>query len=448
MKKYYIARNGKQIGYFDIEEIEHRIGAAKLIFTDFIFDEVSNDWVLLMAHKDINSYFNLKKPKFTPVSNGVGASELFEQEGEGSLELLDIPALPEKNILASETELNLQAESLQDSSIESNKVDLAKYSDELVSGPVTSSSFHDLLEEEILSAEEKPSPSFSQEATDIEVELDDIDSDTLEVPEEVLSELKKEGSAASFGFNKKDSVNEEEKQESSVDINTAFNYVVPDNAYHDKIEKIKSEKGSTREKALKITRALEEVTDPVVSEWYVLKDDNKYGPYTYKDMLNMLDEKFIYRYDFAWHSTLSNWRRIAELDAFGAETVNKLKDTYMPELTKTYFKRRHKRVNYGHSIMIHDNDKIWKGNSVQIGEGGVGVVMDKAHISPGQTLYLHFKPGDGVPPFNATCEVVSKDPQQNLETKKLEVLYGMKFIHISSDVSGLVNSIKESKKVV
>ncbi len=228
---------------------------------------------------------------------------------------------------------------------------------------------------------------------------------------------------------------------SKVKIQDAFDSV-SNCVYQTKLEEIKKSKGSEKEKAIKFSRALEEVTDPIDSEWFVLKDSNEYGPYTYPEMIKMLQQKTIYAFDFVWHKSLSHWRRISELEAFSYESVAKLENTFLPETTQVLIRRRHKRVNYGHSILVHDNRRVWKAQSVQIGKGGVGVVMTENHVVTGQTVYLHFQPGDGVPPFNAVCEVVTKrlhEPKKAGE--QVKVFYGMKFQKISKNISQLVESL-------
>ena len=67
--------------------------------------------------------------------------------------------------------------------------------------------------------------------------------------------------------------------------------------------------------------------------------------------------------------------------------------------------------------------------------------MDNAMIVPGQTLYLHFKPCDGVPPFNAVCEVVSKQYVEGLKEKDAPIRYGLKFTSISANTQQLLHEL-------
>jgi len=387
VSSYFVAKNGEQGGPFSMDEIVSQLSLGTIGLTDYIFDEVLNDWVMLMSYEKLNLALAKKKPSLPPpevtaVNFKIDPKNMEKSEQE-----------PIPEITKQETKFTLPAN--------------------LGSKPII-----DVIAESV--SESTPG--------------NDNDMDELSAFEEFTAEID------ILALN-----NDSSSEFESGSLAEAFGNI-SNSVYHEKIEEIKNGEGSIKEKALKISRALEEVVDPIMSEWYILKDNNKYGPYTYKDMLNMLNEKFIYGYDFVWHNSLSNWRRLANLEAFTDENINKLKNTFMPELTQTYSKRRHKRVGYGHSIMVHDNSRLWKAQSVQISEGGVGVVMEQAHVVTGQTLYLHFKPGDGVPPFNAVCEVISKKLQENKETKKTEILYALKFLKISNDISDLVSSISKSKK--
>lgn len=184
--------------------------------------------------------------------------------------------------------------------------------------------------------------------------------------------------------------------------------------------------------------------DHLVTEWYVLKGENKFGPFAFTDVLKMLQQKVVFEFDFAWHPGLSTWKRIAELEAFSAENINQLKTTLMPEIEDVFFRRRHRRVEYGATVLIHDNNQIWKGQGVEISAGGAGVVMENSLLQPGQTLHLHFKPCDGVPPFNAVCEIVSKKYVDGVKDKNAPIRYGLKFTNINEQTQKVLQDYSKS----
>ncbi len=181
--------------------------------------------------------------------------------------------------------------------------------------------------------------------------------------------------------------------------------------------------------------------------WYVLKGENKYGPFSYLDLVRMLQEKVIFEFDYVWTGAMESWQRIAEIEDFGPERIRQLHNENRAEAADIFFRRRHSRVAFGGSILVHDNKRVWKGKGISISAGGAGILMENALILPGQTLYLHFKPGDGVPPFNALCEVVNKRYENDLRHKDALVHYGVKFTRISPEAQDFLGEfVKEEEK--
>lgn len=196
-------------------------------------------------------------------------------------------------------------------------------------------------------------------------------------------------------------------------------------------KELKAEEKKIEETVKKMEETGQEVNEHMVTEWYVLKGENKFGPFAYTDLIKMLQQKVVFEFDFVWYPGLSSWKRIAELEAFTDRHIQTLKETLMPEISEVFFRRRHRRVAYNGTVLVHDNKSVWKGHGVEISAGGAGVVMENSLLTPGQTLYLHFKPGDGVPPFNAICEVVSKKFVEGVKDKNAPIRYGLKFTSIS-----------------
>lgn len=178
-----------------------------------------------------------------------------------------------------------------------------------------------------------------------------------------------------------------------------------------------------------------------ISEWYLLKGENKFGPFAFTDVLKMLQQKAVFEYDFAWHPGMASWKRIAEIQPFQSESIKKLKSGEMADVQEVFFRRRHRRMNYNGTILVHDNKSVWKGQGMEISAGGAGVLMENAMLVPGQTLYLHFKPCDGVPPFNAICEIVNKQFVEGVREKNATIRYGLRFTNISANTQQFLHEM-------
>lgn len=174
--------------------------------------------------------------------------------------------------------------------------------------------------------------------------------------------------------------------------------------------------------------------------WYVLKDGQNYGPFSKLELVQMLQTRTLFEHDFVWHASFEAWRRLAEVRDFDPENIKGLRDSELAEVTEMFFRRRHLRTNYGCSLIVHDNQAVYKGKTFEISAGGAGVQIDNKNFQVGQNIYLHFKPGADLPPFNAICQIVSKqfvDPTQNTTQ---DLRYGVKFLNVNPKAKEAIQS--------
>lgn len=173
--------------------------------------------------------------------------------------------------------------------------------------------------------------------------------------------------------------------------------------------------------------------NPMLTEWYILKGENKFGPFQYSEVIKMLQEKIVFEFDFAWQNGMSAWTRIAQIENFRPEHIKKLQGSLMPEIKNVFFRRKHPRIPFECEVVVHDNVNVWSGKAIELSEGGAGLIMENSLILPGQKLYMHFKSGANFPAFNAICEVVSKKYMDGVKKKEVPVCYGVKFTSLSEE---------------
>ncbi len=169
-------------------------------------------------------------------------------------------------------------------------------------------------------------------------------------------------------------------------------------------------------------------------EWFIMKDNTKCGPFCYLDLLSMLQKKSLAEFDFIWHAKLPTWKPVAEVEDFKPEAIRAIKELPEQEVSEIFFRRRHARANYGASLIIHNNKTVFRGKAIEIGAGGAGIIIDNPSLQTGQSLFLHFQPGQGVPPFNAVCEIVSKKFIDGGYLAGEKVSYGVKFTAVTQAV--------------
>jgi hypothetical protein len=166
-----------------------------------------------------------------------------------------------------------------------------------------------------------------------------------------------------------------------------------------------------------------------ISEWFVLKGENRFGPFNYTDLVKMLQQKVVFPFDFIWHAGLPNWQRVAEIEDFQPATIRNL-FAKSAKAKNVFSERKFKRKEFSGRVLIHDNLTLWKGEGFEISKGGVGISMSNSVVVPGQQVFVHFKKHEEYPAFNAVCEVVSK----KFVNDDSPVQYGLRFLSLSQEV--------------
>ena len=171
--------------------------------------------------------------------------------------------------------------------------------------------------------------------------------------------------------------------------------------------------------------------------WFVLKGDHRFGPFEYLELVRLTQEKNLNDWDYVWTKRLSKWTRISSLPEFHMETIQHLRESLSVELGGTvnevFFRRRFARAAFEGSILVHNNQKLYRGRSLEMSAGGLSLVLGESDIKVTDTLHLHVKPSKETPPFNSACEVMARRVL-NAGDPKSPVVYGLKFIGLEERV--------------
>ena len=169
-------------------------------------------------------------------------------------------------------------------------------------------------------------------------------------------------------------------------------------------------------------------------EWYILKDGSNLGPFNPLEIVQMLQTKTLFEFDYVWHAKFPAWKRVAEVEEFSTDAIRMMKESPSADVSEVFFRRRHVRAAYGTTLIVHNSKNVFRGSTFEISAGGAGILIENPNLQPGQSLFLHFQPGDGVPPFNAVCQIVSKQYTKERVSSSDPVKYGVKFTTLSQSV--------------
>jgi hypothetical protein len=64
--EFYVSKGEQQLGPWTVQELATKVASGEIVVTDFVFDDLKNDWVTLFQCEAFQAYMQSQKPKSAP----------------------------------------------------------------------------------------------------------------------------------------------------------------------------------------------------------------------------------------------------------------------------------------------------------------------------------------------------------------------------------------------
>lgn len=163
------------------------------------------------------------------------------------------------------------------------------------------------------------------------------------------------------------------------------------------------------------------------NEWHILKGETQYGPYSYEEMIRMMQTNLVFGYDYAWSPHMDSWTPLADLDEFSQDRLARLVEQNRSQ--EVFSQRSHERVMCTLPCYVTDQQTLWEGNVENLSEGGALIMMKNPTLLPGHIVHVHFRSRDSKDvAFNATAEILTKRLVKTRIHHDTGIHYAVKFI--------------------
>lgn len=164
-----------------------------------------------------------------------------------------------------------------------------------------------------------------------------------------------------------------------------------------------------------------------IREWHFLRDKNSVGPFNRLEMIRMVQQKKISPTQLVWKKGMTEWQEFCRTQEFAPKNIRQLVQDFPPLVQSVFSRRVSSRISFQADFILHNEEKIWKAESYEIGMGGVGIQVQNSNLSIGQMFDLHLISAQAIQSFSAKAEVVShlKDSKNKKPDR-----FGLKFIEI------------------
>jgi hypothetical protein len=168
------------------------------------------------------------------------------------------------------------------------------------------------------------------------------------------------------------------------------------------------------------------------TNWYALIGDQKYGPYDYKTIIEMLQSNQLMDYNYVWAPHMEAWSQIHTLQEFSSDRFKVLLQSDS-DLLSAFAKRTNPRTETNIPIMGHNYVRFFDGSLVSVSELGGLCLLNTPLIQLSDKIKLHIKAKDQHShPFNVECEVIRKNFSKQRLNAKSGLYYTVRFLDIQS----------------
>ncbi len=183
------------------------------------------------------------------------------------------------------------------------------------------------------------------------------------------------------------------------------------------------------------------------NEWHILKGETQYGPYSYEEMIRMMQNKLLFGFDYIWSPHLEAWTQVNDLEEFSADRMARLVEKNTEQ--DVFNRRQHERVHCQLPVYVNDQHTLWQGMAENLSEGGALILMKNPVLLPGNIVHIHFRSRNGLDKaFNCTAEILTKRLVKNRIQHDTGIHYAVKFLS-KSDFGDLqiLNWVQKFKEI-
>ncbi len=168
------------------------------------------------------------------------------------------------------------------------------------------------------------------------------------------------------------------------------------------------------------------------TSWFVLIGTQKYGPYDYKKMIELIQQNQLMDYNYAWNSQLDQWTPIYQLDEFSTDRfqlILKNKD----ELSRAFISRKNPRIEKKVPLLGHNSIRFFDGEILSISENGALCVINSPLLQVADQVKLHIELDDLTEKsFNVEAVIVRKNFTRQRLNAKSGLYYAVRFTQLQS----------------
>lgn len=182
-----------------------------------------------------------------------------------------------------------------------------------------------------------------------------------------------------------------------------------------------------------------------MQEWFVLQDNEKVGPMEFEKILQKLQSKELFAFDYVWTPGLDSWTPIADIPEFSETRMAKL--VTQKDQSQFFSQRKSPRLETSIEIMFHKDHLFGYGLLDSISEGGAQLQIENPTLIPTSTIFVHCRGLDSmIQPFNCEFLITNKSFSRYRIQHRSKLHYSGAFAKIPIHALEQIRSMIEQRK--
>lgn len=161
--------------------------------------------------------------------------------------------------------------------------------------------------------------------------------------------------------------------------------------------------------------------------WHILNGNQKYGLYTYKNMISMIQKNEVMDFNYVWAPHMTQWTQIHGLKEFSKDRLTLLKKS--PDFADAFLDRKNPRINTLLKVLGHNNKTFFDGQITSISAEGALCLLNTPMVQVGDQIKLQIAPKDqDSVAFNVEAKVIRKNFSNERLNSKSGLYYILNFV--------------------
>ncbi len=186
------------------------------------------------------------------------------------------------------------------------------------------------------------------------------------------------------------------------------------------------------------------------SKWFILRGENKFGPFEYGAMLSLIQKGELFDYNYVWSPGMTDWSLLGDTPEFSKDRLALLIQTKDP-ISHAFFVRAADRAEVKIPIYGHNDEYFFDGECLSVSENGALVLLNNPLLLPGHPIFLHFQQNEVLEnSFNVLAQIVRKNFSRQRLNVKSGLHYAIRFLQVQdvgrSEITSLIKNFNDYKR--